>query len=116
MMFHLKKNKFVIDNCDNFIASLIVTFRFEKCIKRIIRIQIVIIISSYSIFVILIKFRDSKLSIDQNYMFNFNCIERLNKKNDVFFHIIDVNFDVIQIRNVTNKSIFISKNERLNVL
>ena len=70
----------------------------------------------HSIFVISIKFRDFKLSTNQNYMFNFNHIERLNKKSDVFFHIVDVNFGVVQMRNVTNKSIFISKNERLDVL
>ena len=115
MIFHLNKEKLVIDSCDNFIASLIVTFRFEKRVKRIIRAQTVTTILFHSVFVILIKFRDSKLLIDRNYMFNSNSIERLEKKSDVFFYIVDVNFDVVQIRNVTNKSIFISKNERLDV-
>ena len=84
MIFHLKK-KFVIDSCDNFTKSLIVTFRFKKRVKRIIRAQIVITISFHSVFVISIKFRNSKLSIDRDYMFNFNCIERLNKKKRCVF-------------------------------
>ena len=116
MISHLKQEKLVIDNCDNFIASFTVTLRVDERVKRIIRAQAVTTMSFHSIFVISIKFRDSKLSTNRNYMFNFNHLKRLNKKIDVFSHIVNVNFCIVQIRNTTNKSIFISKNERLKTL
>ena len=47
----------------------------------------------------------------RNYIFNSNYIDRLNKKENVFFHIIDVNFDVVQIRNAISKSIFKKMND-----
>ena len=65
---------------------------------------------------IFIKFRDSKLFVDRNIIFNSNYIKRLNKENDLFFYIVNVNFCVVQMKNVTNVLITIIKNKRLNTL
>ena len=65
---------------------------------------------------IFIKFRDSKLLVDRNIIFNLNYIKRLNKKSDLFFYIVDVNFCAVQIKNVIDAFIVIIKNERLSTL
>ena len=65
---------------------------------------------------IFIKFRNSKLFVNKNIIFNSNYIEQLNKKNDLFFYIVDVNFCAIQIKNVIDVFITIIKNKRLNIL
>ena len=65
---------------------------------------------------IFIKFRNSKLFVDRDIIFNLNYIEQLNKKSDLFFHIINANFCAIKVRNVTNISIAIIKNKQLNIL
>ena len=47
-------------------------------------------------------------------MFNFEHIKRLNKKNEIFAHIVNVNFFIVQIKNIIDESIIIKRNERLN--
>ena len=49
-------------------------------------------------------------------MFNPNDIKKLNQKNSVFSYIVDANFFIVQMKNITNKSIFICKNKQLNIL
>ena len=53
---------------------------------------------------------------DRNMMFNFNDIQRLKAKNDVFFHIVNANFFAIQIKNIIDQFVSLIKNERLNIL
>ena len=49
-------------------------------------------------------------------LFNFNNIEKLNQKNNVFSYIINTNFSVVQIKNIISKSIFIVRNKQLSIL
>ena len=49
-------------------------------------------------------------------MFNFDQINRLNKEENVFAHIMNVNFFVIQMKNIIDQFVVIIKNERLNIL
>ena len=117
MSVHVDKEKLFVDSCDNFVASLKIIVRNDddERVKRIIRSQINIFVSTHSCTIVFIKYREFKLS-NRNFIFNFNDVERLNKKNDVFFYIVDVNFSFVQIKNITNQSIFLCKNERLDIL
>ena len=113
---YINKQKFIVDNCDDFSTSLKVMIKNNERINRIIRFQTNIFVSIHTCMSIFIKFRDSKLFVDRNIIFNSNYIERLNKESDSFSHIVDVNFCVVQMKNVTNALIAITKNKRLNTL
>ena len=114
---HISQQKFIIDNCGNFSISLKVVVKNNdgERIKRIIRSKINVTISAYSCFTVSIKYRGFKLP-NRDMLFNFNNIKKLNQKNNVFSHIINANFFVVQIRNIINKPIFIAKNKQLNTL
>ena len=71
--------------------------------------------STHSCTIVFIKYREFKLS-NRNLIFNFNDVKRSNKKNNVFFYIVDVNFSFVQIKNITNQSIFFCKNKRFDTL
>ena len=93
---HIKQQKFIINNCDNFSISLkiIVKNNDDKRIKRIIRLKINVTISIHFCFIVFIKYRNSKLS-NRDMFFNFNNIEKLNQKDNVFSHIVNTNFSVV---------------------
>ena len=116
IVVYIDKQKLTVDNCDNFSISLKVIIKNNERINCIVRFQINVLVSTHICMLIFIKFRDLKLLVDRNIIFNLNYIERLNKKNNLFFYIIDANFCVVQMRNVTNISITIIKNKHLNTL
>ena len=93
MFVHVDKKNFFVDNCDNFVASLkiIIKNNNNERVKRIIRFQINIVMSTHLYTIVFIKYREFKL-LNRNLIFNFNDVKRLNKKNNVFFYIVDVNF------------------------
>ena len=116
IILNINKNILNINSCDNFVTLLIVIIREKKRIKHVVRLQTIIIILIHFCLAISIKMRNNKLFVDRNFMFNFTDINRFDKKNGVFSHIVNVNFFVIQIKNVINQSIAIIKNKRLNIL
>ena len=113
---HINKQKFIVDNYNNFSISLKVVIKDNKRVNCTIRFQIKIFVLFYICMSMLIKFCNSKLFIDKNIIFNSNYIEQLKKTNNLFFYIINANFCAIQVRNVINVSITIIKNKRLNTL
>ena len=115
MIFYINKSKFIIKSCDNFITSLYVTFRKNERVKRTIRFLTIIIILFHSCAVVSIKYKNEKLSHNRDFMFNFYNVDRLDVEKKIFY-IVNVNFCFVQIRNIIDKSIFIIKNERLNIL
>ena len=117
IVVYIKQQKLTIDNCKNFFISLkiIIKNNNSEHVKRIIRSKINITISIYFCFVVFIKYCESQLS-NRNIMFNFSDIKKLNQKNNMFFHIVDANFFIVQIKNAISKSIFIYKNKQLNIL
>ena len=117
MFVHVDKEKLFVDSCDNFVASLKIIVRNDdgERVKRIIRSQVSIFVSTHFCTTVFIKYREFKLS-NRDLIFNFNDVERLNKKDGVFSYIVDVNFSFVQMRNITNQSIFLCKNERLDIL
>ena len=116
IVVYINKQKFIVNNCDDFSTSLKVVTKNNERINRIVQFQTNIFVSIHICMSIFTKFCGSKLLVDRNIIFNSNYIERLSKKNDSFFHIIDVNFCAVQMKNVTNASIAIIKNKRLNIL
>ena len=117
IVIHVDKQKFIVDNCDNFTTSLKIIIKNDddERVKRIIRFQFNYTISTHFCSFIFIKYREFKLS-NRDMMFNSNDLKRLRKKNDVFFHLMNVNFSFVQMRNIIDQLIIICKNERLNVL
>ena len=95
IVVHVDKQKFIVDNCDDFSISLKIVIKNNERINRIIRFQINVFVSIYTCMSIFIKFRNSKLFVDRNIIFNSNYIKQLNKKSDLFFHIVNVNFCAI---------------------
>ena len=116
MMFYINKNKLIIKSCDNFITSLLVTFRKNERVKRAIRFLIIIIISFHSCTIVSMKYKNEKFSHNRDFMFNFHDVDRFDVEKKMFNHIMNVNFCFVQTRNTIDKSIFIIKNERLNIL
>ena len=116
MMFHVNKNKLTIKSCDNFTTSLHVTFKKSERVKRAVRSLAIIIILFHLCAAVLMKYKDEKLSHDRDFMFNFHDVDRFDVEKKMFSHIMNVNFCFVQIRNTTDKSVFIIKSERLNIL
>ena len=56
------------------------------------------------------------LSIDKNFMFIFQRLKSLRFENDIFSHIIDAYIKVVQIRNNNSKTIYIFKNNKIDVI
>ena len=115
IVFHVKKEKLIINNCENFFASLNVVTKNDVRVKRTIRTQIDVIIFAHSCSAISIKLREFKLS-NRDMLFNSSHIKRLNKKNKVFAHLVNFNFFFVQVKNIIDQSIMITRNERLNTL
>ena len=96
--------KFNVKNVDFSIKKII---RFNNATKISIRFNIII---SF-------KLRDKNiLSIERDFMFIFQRIDRLNFVDDVFSHIVDVYTFVIHVMNVNIEEIFIFKNSKLNII
>ena len=117
MFVHVDKEKLFVDSCGNFVASLKIIARDDddERVKRTIRSQVSIFVPTHSCTIVLIKYREFKLP-NRDLIFNFNDVERLSKKGGVFSHIVDVNFSFVQVKNTTDQSIFLCKNERLDIL
>ena len=71
IIFFVDKNKFIINNYDNFLTLLKIIVKNNERVKRTVHIQTNVFILTHFCFVISIKFRDFKLS-NKNIMFNFD--------------------------------------------
>ena len=110
----MNNNTLHVENCD-VIAFITIKFKNnDKRINRIIRVITIVTISSHSTIAIIVKFRDKSMSINRNYFFHFISDVRLESNDEFFVHIVDVNVDVVQIRNVTNKFCIISRNVKID--
>ena len=86
---HLKWRELIINNCE------IIIFVFIKAqnnrIERIIRSRKQVIVSTYIIMTIFVKYKKSALLTNRDYNFSFKFFETLNAKNKFFVHIVFVN-------------------------
>ena len=78
IIFFVDKNKFIINNYDDFSILLKIIVKNNERVKRIVRVQTNVFISIYFCSSISIKLREFKLS-NKNIMFNLDQIDQLNK-------------------------------------
>ena len=109
-----KKQFFIIENCDITIKLKIASREFK--IERVIKLLQQLIISSYTYIIVSIKIRKQTFFINRDFFFNSRKNSRFETKKNFFAYIIDVNITTIQIRNVINTLIMISRNFKLNKL
>ena len=113
MIFDDVKRMIIIDNCDLIAKfNVIVINRVDRAIRFLEQFTI----SFHIHMIVSMKIRDQILSIDRNYFFHSKKNVRFETKNDFFVHIIDVNIIVVQMKNVIDVSIIISRNSKLNKL
>ena len=92
-----------------------VIFRDAR-VNKTIKITKQLIIFSYIHMTIFVKIRDQFILVDRDYFFHSRDDNWLKTKNEFFVYIIDVNFVVVQICNVTNQVVVISRNFKLKKL
>ena len=109
-----KKQFFIIENYNITIKLKIASREFK--IERVIKSLQQLIISSYTHIIVSIKIRKQIFFINRDFFFNSRENSRFETKKNFFAYIIDVNITTIQIRNVINTSITISRNFKLNKL
>ena len=110
----ISKRRLLIDNCIEFFVFIDVV-SIDKRVNRLIRIKKVISLLSHSIINVFIQIRNNFcLLFDKNYIFHSKINFELKSKNDVYFHIVDVNISMIQIRNVIDEIYIISRHAKLN--
>ena len=111
---NVSKRRLKINNCVEF-SILINVIDVDKRVDRLIRIKKIVFLSFYFVTNVFIQIRDNfYLSIDNNYTFYSKINLELKSKNDVYFHIVDVNILIIQIRNVIDKTYIISRYVKLS--
>ena len=111
---NVSKRRLKIDNCIKFSITINI-IDDDKRVDRLIRIKKIIFLSFYFVINVFIQIRNNFcLSTDKNYIFYSKINFELKSKNDVYFHIFDVNMLIIQTRNVINKIYIISRHVKLN--
>ena len=114
MIIDERKQFLTIESCDITIKLKIASREFK--IERVIKSLQQLIISSYTHIIVSIKIRKQIFFINRDFFFNSRENSRFETKKNFFAYIIDVNITTIQIRNVINTSITISRNFKLNKL
>ena len=79
IILYVSKRKLIINSCGNFVVLLQVIIKNNERVKCVVQLQVNVIILTYICILIFIKLCNDKLS-NRDIMFNFNYIERLNKK------------------------------------
>ena len=91
--------------------------RIDLSTKRAVISKEFITISINNTKIMSFRLRDKQaLLVDRDLIFISNYIDDLNHENDVLSHIVDANTTIVQIRNTSNKSFFLSAKYRLNTM
>ena len=116
IIFDMSKRIITFLAYSNLIVFMKLTLKSQR-IVRAIRSVDKIIISSHICLVVSVKIRDQSLSTNRNFNFEFKQnFQQLEFENDFFNHIIDVHLAIVQIRNVINVSIILSKHAKIDML
>ena len=102
-----------LDSCQNFVAFINVLTKQKVEVKRIIRVKSIVIISIKITINVSMSYNDD-LSIDRDFLFESQCAKYLNDDDDVFAHIVDVEFDHVMIKNTINYVVQLFKRARLD--
>ena len=95
------------------------TITSNKRVKRAVRAHYSVIVSAHFSIMILVRLRENfDLSQGRDLMFvsYSHTSDRFDSKDDVCSHIIDVNMCAMQVNNVIDQSILISRNSRLSTI
>ena len=113
---NIEKKKITINSCKNLIIKFNVK-NADSIIKRVTRASNVTTIFVKSSTAILFKLREKEaLSINRDFMFVSQRIDRLRNENDVLSHIIDVNTIVVLMQNVNFEDVFLLKFNKLDII
>ena len=102
-----------LDSCQNFVALINVLTRQEIEVKRIIRVKSTVIVSVKITINVSVSYNDD-LSADRDFLFESQCAKYLDDDDDVFAHIVDVEFDHVMIKNTINYVVQLFKRARLD--
>ena len=111
MIVNFDHNILIIENCDVKIVIDSIN-RVKSHFKRIIRNQKIFTILFDELTKVSIIFHDD-LSFDRDFFFESQCSKYLNQNDDVFAHIVDANLFFVQIHNIIDFSIILSRRVKL---
>ena len=114
MILNAERQKLTIKNC-GVTADLNMKIKNFR-IDRVIRALQQTIISLNTQMTISIKIRDKQISNDRDYSFMSFDESRLKFAEEFFQHIVDSQIVVVQVRNIIDKPIIISKNKKIGRL
>jgi hypothetical protein len=119
MTINLSNKFFVILICENLIVSIRINLKSNSRIRRIIHSKKSIKIFSNSIINIFTYLRDKKLSLNRDFLFEFNnniFTKFLNDLDEFYTHVCDCNLTFVHVKNALISSMMISSRTRLNIL
>lgn len=106
-----------ITNCENLITDLKSKSSAKSKTKRIIiNFTTITIFSHINMFVSMIIRKKFKISSNKNFIFNSTHNHRLNHEKNILFHIMNVNFSCVHVKNITNISVLIFRLFRLKLI
>ena len=111
MIVNFDHNILVIESCEIKIVIDSVS-RVKSHFKRIIRNQKIFTILFDELTKVSIIFHDD-LSFDRDFFFESQCSKYLNQNDDVFAHIVDANLFFVQVHNIIDFSIILSRRVKL---
>ena len=113
MTIFISKRRLLIDNCVEFFVFINIV-NVDKRVNRLIRIKKIVFLSSHFVTNMFIQIRDNFcLSINKNYMFHSKVFFDFESKKNVYFHIVNANIFIIQIRNIIDETYIISRHVKL---
>ena len=117
IVLNLDKEQMIIDSYQDIIVQMYIVNRTDSSTKRAIISKDTVTISTNSIKTMSFRLRDKQaLSNDRDFMFIFKYIDDLDYESDVLSYIVDANIAVVQIRNTSDKSFFLSAKYRLDAM
>ena len=105
-----------IKSC-NVIANLKSKSSIESKIKKVIMcFTAVTVFSHINMFVSIIIRKKFKILSNKDFIFNSTHDQRLNQEENILSHIVNANFSQMNIKNITNISIFMFRRFRLKLI
>ena len=106
-----------IKSCENLMTNLKSKSFTESKIKKVIMCSTAITIFSHiNMFVSTIIREKFKTLSNKDFIFNSTHDHRFDQKEDILSHIVNANFSCVNVRNITNISVFILRRSRLEII
>jgi hypothetical protein len=115
VIIDISRRKLIFSLCENLKVNMRITSKNESRMNKVILVERLVIISSKSVVSIFIKMKES--FSDRDYLFQSISRElNLESIDEIMIHIMTINLAAVQVCNVTNKSVIISRRARLKRL